>query len=326
MFTKAAITAAAAALLLVILLIGAAAAAVAALLGGSSSSPTPSQGALDDIPADYLTLYRQAATVCPGLDWTILAAIGRIESDHGRSRLPGVTAGENPSGAGGQMQILKATWNGILARHQIPPGGARPPSRYNPHDAVHAAAFYLCDSGAPRDLDGAVHAYNHSDTYVSSVLALATHYRAAPAPASPGQVRLDWPSEQATIADPTSNGRITPRTYTLVLALQDNRMTGDGIGCFAHRPANPGSDHPRGRACDIMFNPHNHQAVAEGWAVANWLIANQTRYGITYLIWQGQYWSARNPRWVTYVSSNYGCPNSANLTGCHWDHVHVSVA
>lgn len=48
--------------------------------------------------------------------------------------------------------------------------------------------------------------------------------------------------------------------------------------------------------------------------------------GISYLIWQGQYWSARDPRWATYVSGNYGCPNPANLTGCHYDHIHWSIA
>ncbi len=48
------------------------------------------------------------------------------------------------------MQTLRPTWNAILARHRIPPGGAQPPSRYDPHDAIHAAAYYLCDNGAGR--------------------------------------------------------------------------------------------------------------------------------------------------------------------------------
>ena len=55
--------------------------------------------AVADIPTDYLVLYQQAATACPGLDWTILAAIGKIESDHGRSTLPGVQRGANAAGA-----------------------------------------------------------------------------------------------------------------------------------------------------------------------------------------------------------------------------------
>ncbi|MFD0852900.1 lytic transglycosylase domain-containing protein, partial [Actinomadura adrarensis] len=32
----------------------------------------------------YLDLYKQAARTCPGLSWTVLAAIGQVESDHGR--------------------------------------------------------------------------------------------------------------------------------------------------------------------------------------------------------------------------------------------------
>jgi hypothetical protein len=47
------------------------------------------------------------------------------------------------------MQVLQPTWYEIVARHHIPPDGAAPPSRYNPHDAIPAAAFYLCDNGSP---------------------------------------------------------------------------------------------------------------------------------------------------------------------------------
>jgi hypothetical protein len=224
------------------------------------------------------------------------------------------------------MQIIPTTWNAILARHQIPPGGATPPSRWNLHDSVHAAAFLLCDNGARggRDLRGAIWNYNHADWYVDKVLAQAAQYRGVPI-AVRGEMRMDWPPEQATVPDPTSGGRITPRTHALLRALQAGGMTGNGIGCFGDRPANPDSDHPKGRACDIMFNPHDQQSVAEGWAVAQWLIANQARYGIAYLIWQGQSWSAHNPQWLPYRSDNYGCPNTANLTGCHYDHIHTSI-
>jgi hypothetical protein len=65
------------------------------------------------------------------------------------------------------MQFLQPTFDAVIVRHQIPPGGATPPSRYNPHDAIHAAAFYLCDN---RDLCGAIWNYNHADWYVDNVL------------------------------------------------------------------------------------------------------------------------------------------------------------
>jgi cell wall-associated NlpC family hydrolase len=112
----------------------------------------------------------------------VLAAVGKVESDHGRSRLPGVSTGENRAGAAGPMQFLAATFTDVTTRPPPPPGGADPPSRYNPHDAIHAAAAYVCDSGAPAHLRRALYAYNHSQTYVTTVLARAAAYRATPGP------------------------------------------------------------------------------------------------------------------------------------------------
>jgi cell wall-associated NlpC family hydrolase len=147
---------------------------ISAVFGGTNQ---PSATALADIPANYLALYRKAAGVCPGLDWTILAAIGKIESNHGRSPLPGVSNGENDAGAAGPMQFLSGTFSGVVARHPLPPGGASSPSRYHPHDAIHAAAYYLCDSGVRHDdLRAAIFAYNHADWYVRQVLDQAKQY------------------------------------------------------------------------------------------------------------------------------------------------------
>ncbi len=178
MSAKLAITALGMILLIPLLIAAAVHAAVSVALGGTSSQPSPT--ALADILGDYLALYRQAATVCPGLDWTILAAIGKVETDHGRSRLPGVHTGANVAGAGGPMQFLQPTFATTVARHPLPPGGANPPSRYDPHDAIYAAAYYLCDSGAGRgDLHAAIFAYNHADSYVRKVLDQAKLYAAA---------------------------------------------------------------------------------------------------------------------------------------------------
>ncbi len=144
---------------------------------GCSSGGSPSQTALDDIPPDYLNLYMQAAPTCPGLSWTTLAAIGKIESDHGRSRLPGVASGTNSAGAAaGPMQFLAGTFAEVVARHQLPAGGASPPSLYNRQDAVYAAAFYLCDNHVATDLTGALWQYNHSDAYIAQVVTQATQY------------------------------------------------------------------------------------------------------------------------------------------------------
>ena len=51
-----------------------------------------------------LTLYQEAAATCPCLPWTVLAAIGTVESDNGQSALPGVHTGVNSAGAEGPMQ------------------------------------------------------------------------------------------------------------------------------------------------------------------------------------------------------------------------------
>ncbi|WP_241835240.1 NlpC/P60 family protein [Pseudofrankia asymbiotica] len=143
---------------------------------GCSNGGSPSQTALDDIPADYLNLYMQAAATCPGLSWTTLAAIGKVESDHGRSRLPGVASGTNTAGAGGPMQFLAPTFAAVVAHHRLPAGGANPPSLYNPQDAIYAAAAYLCDNHVATDLTGALWAYNHDDSYVAQVVTQATQY------------------------------------------------------------------------------------------------------------------------------------------------------
>jgi NlpC/P60 family/Transglycosylase SLT domain len=163
---------------LVILLSAAVNAALSALLVTATSHP--SRTALSDIPADYLALYRNAATVCPGLNWSVLAAIGKIETNHGRSPLPGVRNGTNTAGAGGPMQLLEPTWDSIITRHKIPPNGLHPLSRYNPHDAIYAAAYYLCDNYTGHgDLRAAIFAYNHADWYVNEVLTQAHKYAGA---------------------------------------------------------------------------------------------------------------------------------------------------
>jgi cell wall-associated NlpC family hydrolase len=144
----------------------------------TGAGPTPSTSALTDIPAGYLALYVDAAATCPGLDWTLLAAIGKIETDHGRSTLPGVRSGTNSAGAGGPMQFEAATFNAVLARHQLPADGASPPSLYNPSDAIYAAADLLCDDHVATDLTGAIFAYNHSDAYVAQVITQAAEYTA----------------------------------------------------------------------------------------------------------------------------------------------------
>jgi hypothetical protein len=142
--------------------------------GGSSAS---NSGVTVAEPAGMFALYHQAAAdACPGLSWSVLAAIGTVESGNGTSNLPGVHMGTNSAGAEGPMQFEPATFSKY--DRPIPSGGADPPSPYDPTDAVYAAARMLCADGAtqPGGLTGAIFAYNHAWWYVSEVLDLASLY------------------------------------------------------------------------------------------------------------------------------------------------------
>jgi hypothetical protein len=133
-----------------------------------------SAAARADIPPRYLRLYQRAARGCPGLPWGALAAVGKLESDHGRSRLPGVRSGWNRAGAAGPMQFGVGVGRAGNAWARYGRGG----NVYDPADAIPAAARYLCAHGAHRgDLRGALYAYNHSAAYVAQVLAVARRYQ-----------------------------------------------------------------------------------------------------------------------------------------------------
>ncbi|HEV8218806.1 MAG TPA: lytic transglycosylase domain-containing protein [Streptosporangiaceae bacterium] len=138
---------------------------------GAPTLPTGS-GATSGLPATYLELFQQsAARYCPSLSWTVLAAIGQIESGDGAN------VGPSTAGALGPMQFLPSTWSvwGISGF-----GRTGAPDIMNPYDAVPSAARMLCADGASQGtltgLRAAVFAYNHADWYVNEVLALAAQY------------------------------------------------------------------------------------------------------------------------------------------------------
>ena len=121
-------------------------------------------------PATYLNLFKaSAAKYCPGMSWTVLAAIGQIESGDGANN------GPSSAGALGPMQFMPATWAEWGISGFGPPG---PPDIMNPLDAIPSAARLLCAAGAgnPATLRGAIFAYNHATWYVDEVLALAGEY------------------------------------------------------------------------------------------------------------------------------------------------------
>jgi hypothetical protein len=169
-----------------------------ALSVGMIGGTLPSQRAQQDIPPELLTLYQAAADTCPGLPWSVLAAIGKIETDHGRSTLPGVASGANFAGAAGPMQIgIGGKAGNTFGSYAVDADGGGA-DVYNPADAIFTAANYLCRNGAARgaDVAKAIFAYNHADWYVTKVLAIASNYAATAA----GMGVAAAPSEAAATA------------------------------------------------------------------------------------------------------------------------------
>lgn len=120
-------------------------------------------------PGSYLELYKAAATRCPGLSWTVLAAIGQVESSHGRNN------GPSSAGALGPMQFMPATWK----HYGVDGDGDGKKDIWSPYDAVPGAANYLCANKAGQGgerLRKAVWFYNHSWSYVNKVLSIAEAY------------------------------------------------------------------------------------------------------------------------------------------------------
>jgi hypothetical protein len=181
------VTAGAVLLVGALLFIAALAAAGGASLDAGAGGTANTEGgdmsafARRDIPPRYLRLYRDAAERY-GLDWAILAGIGKVECDHGRDLDPSCAreGAENAAGAGGPMQFIASTW----ARYGVDGNGDRRANRWDPADAIFSAANYLAGSGAPQDYRRAIYAYNHAAWYVRQVESWAARYRSSAGPQS----------------------------------------------------------------------------------------------------------------------------------------------
>ena len=142
-----------------------------------------------------------------------------------------------------------------------------------------------------------------------------------------------WPAESCTVPDPTQPGRkgacVTPRTARLVQQIQAMKVGDGGISCWDPHQWNPTSDHPKGKACDVVFGTlgqfANGTDKENGDRLANWLTANAKTWAVNYVIWQGRIWSTAraDEGWQPYTGG--GIYNPADPTGGHFDHVHVSV-
>ena len=117
---------------------------------------------------EYVRLYKESARKYGfGEDWYVLAAVGKVESNHGENM------GPSSAGALGPMQFLPSTWE----TSGVDGNGDGVANIMDPRDAIPAAAGYLRDGGAPQDWYRALYTYNHADWYVKKVLAVAEGYR-----------------------------------------------------------------------------------------------------------------------------------------------------
>jgi hypothetical protein len=172
--------------------------AVAALMpagvseAAAAATSRPGLSGLAAIPAPYLTWYKDAARTCHGLSWEVIAGIGTMESDNGRSTARGVHYSKNRKGAEGPMQFEPATF----AEYAVRADRSRKLSPYDPEDAIFSAARMLCSDGggSARGLKGAIFAYNHARWYVRDVLAIAARYAAAAAAAAVARQHASRPA------------------------------------------------------------------------------------------------------------------------------------
>src|SRR5580692_5560172 len=153
-----------------------------------AAQPGVSTEAANSIPANYLKWFQKVGLQY-NVSWTILAGIGKVESDDGRTTLPGVTSGQNGFGAAGPMQIgiegaSTNVWGGT-ANHpasELVDGVATDEDGdgfadvYDPADAIAGAAKYLVAHGVQQNPAAAIFAYNHADWYVQEVLNWASTY------------------------------------------------------------------------------------------------------------------------------------------------------
>src|SRR5260370_7748235 len=72
--------------------------------GGATAQPAVATAARNSIPSDYLALFKKTGQQY-GVPWVLLAGIGEVESNDGRSSLPGLHSRPNPFGPPRPLQI-----------------------------------------------------------------------------------------------------------------------------------------------------------------------------------------------------------------------------
>jgi membrane-bound lytic murein transglycosylase B len=215
------------------------------------------------IPSAALFAYRRAESLLAKADascklpWNLVAAIGRVESNHGRSdgnalsadglAQPGIYGDPLDGRSGrakvtdtdkgaldndtvydravGPMQFIPGTWSNVGVDSDN--DGKKNPQDID--DAATAAGIYLCagsdDLSTDKGAGAAVKRYNHSDSYVDLVLKISAAYAAGDFSQSPD----GYPSS-AIITSQSNDQTLTPKQRDNAQQEQDNGGSGGSGG------------------------------------------------------------------------------------------------
>ena len=150
---------------------------------------------------------RRPAPACRGRSWR---ASARSKATTASPARPACTPARTTPGAEGPMQFEPATF----AQYAVNADPPAPLTPYDPADAIYTAAAMLCATGAASGTQAgirqAIFAYNHSQAYVTDVLAWAARYT-DPAPSSAAATAIAFAVRQ--VGKPYQWGATGPDAY-----------------------------------------------------------------------------------------------------------------
>ena len=316
--------------------------------GDGGPGPLASEEAIADIPAAALSVYRAAAGWCAGLAWPVLAAIGKLESDHGRfggARLDPATlniappivgialdgregvAGIRTPSAGSQwhgdpvwdhavgpMQFITSTW----AAWAVDGSGDGRADPHNLADAAATAARYLC-AGDPalHDVEAAILRYNASGSYLGAVLDWAARYQGPPAP--PG-ITIHAPG--VVLPDPAlgdiASGAVDARVVALLETMGRSYQIEVSVLVSGHSQCVGGGDQPSHPGCSVS----NHwQGRAMDIAAVDGTAVTAGNLGARRLVEQLLALPAEQR--PTEIGGPWGDLAGVFTDGGHQDHLHI---
>ncbi len=236
---------------------------VGVLLALSGDQPSPSELALDEIPNELIGVYEAAAATCDGLDWTVLAAIHKVETGFGAGKAT------SSAGAQGPMQLMPSTFES----YGVDGDGDNRANINDVEDAIFSAANLLCANGAgdPARLATAIWNYNHSQTYVNEVLTLAANYSVISTPNGVAYAAAnDLLRNPRVVLTPNARadleaGAVDPRLVSLLAWVAERHTVSITVfktGHSKYTRSGSVSNHYFGRGADIF--------IVDGDPVSSW--------------------------------------------------------